>query len=89
MKIFYNIFNTSLERALDTYEFSVGEPPAWMNKDQQEAAKVDRWYVDMETAKCKPFEYLGSLGNFNNFASKAICENHRKPSIFFFCIYYC
>jgi hypothetical protein len=33
-----------------------------------------RYYYDAEQGRCLPFDYAGSLGNYNNFVTKLDCE---------------
>lgn len=33
-----------------------------------------RYYYDAEQGRCMPFNYLGALGNYNNFKSTSECE---------------
>uniref|UniRef100_A0A914UKY9 BPTI/Kunitz inhibitor domain-containing protein n=1 Tax=Plectus sambesii TaxID=2011161 RepID=A0A914UKY9_9BILA len=35
---------------------------------------TSRYYYDAEHGRCLPFEYAGSLGNYNNFMTKLDCE---------------
>ena len=37
-------------------------------------AVVPRWFHNVNTGQCEPFEWGGCLGNANNFATQADCE---------------
>lgn len=34
---------------------------------------ISRWYYDAGLGQCRPFQYNGQAGNFNNFGSQAEC----------------
>lgn len=65
-----------LEIPLDTYKFNSGYVKPWINPSDQVFEIIERWTVNISTAKCFKFIYYGAGGHYNNFKSKDECENH-------------
>lgn len=72
-----NNFIINVDISLPSYDFNEGKWPDDVEQSEKTYENaVDRWYIDINDAKCKPFKYKGTSGNYNNFPSYNSCLNH-------------